>query len=87
MYKLGLIAAVIAALTAQASAATQGARRAHQARAQTSCPQAVVFLPGRRYGICGGGYWVRNPESGKLQQVRFWRLQHLYDPPDGPDRP
>jgi hypothetical protein len=79
MSKLGLIAVLIAALAAPASAATQGARRAHQARARTSCPQAVVFLPGRSYGMCGNRYVVRNPETGTLEQVGFWTLQHLND--------
>jgi len=39
----------------------------------------VVFLPGRSYGMCGNRYVVRNPETGTLEQVGFWTLQHLND--------
>jgi hypothetical protein len=43
--KFVTIGALIAALAVTASAAGQGVRARH-ARAQTSCPQAVVFPPG-----------------------------------------
>ncbi|HSD23078.1 MAG TPA: hypothetical protein VLB79_01995 [Solirubrobacterales bacterium] len=84
MYKLATIGFLIAALAAPASAAGQGARARH-ARAQISCPQAVVFPPGRNYGMCGHRLWVRNPQTGQVEAIPFWRLQRLSDPSD--DRP
>jgi len=86
-YRLSIVAALIAALAAPTANASHRPRAAHNARAQSSCSQGAVLLPGRSYGICGGGFWVRDQVSGKLQPVRFWKLQHQNDPPDGPDRP
>lgn len=78
MYKLAIIGLVIAALAAPASAAGHGVR-ARQARAQISCPQAVVFTPGRGYGTCGHKFWVRDPQTGQVKAIPFWRLQRLSD--------
>ena len=60
MHKLATIGALVAALAAPASAAGQGVP-ARPARAQIACPQAVVILPGRGYGMCGHRIWVRDP--------------------------
>jgi hypothetical protein len=84
-YKLGTIAALLAALAAPSSAAAQRARTEHEARGQAFCPQALVFLPGRKYATCGGRFWVRDPETGKVQAIPFGRLQHLQD--SSGDRP
>ena len=84
MYKLFTIAALVAALAAPASAAGQGAR-ARTAKAQINCPQTVVILSGRNYGVCGNRYWVRDAQTGKVRAVPFWRLQHQNDRTD--DRP
>ena len=35
--------------------------------------------------MCDGKFWIRDPETGKVVAVSFWRLQHLNDP--NPDRP
>ena len=46
------------------------------------CPDAVVILPGRGYGFCGGTLWFRYGKSGGLTRgPAFWR--HL--PMDRPD--
>jgi hypothetical protein len=84
MYKLFTIGALVAALAAPASAAGQGARARH-ASAQIACPQTVVIQPGRNYGMCGHRFWVRDPQTGLVKAVPFWRLQHGNDPTD--DRP
>jgi hypothetical protein len=54
----------------------------HRARAQIACPQSVVILRGRGYGLCGGSFWIRNPETGQVKAVPFWRLQHQNDRTD-----
>ena len=84
MYKLFTIAALVAALAAPASAVGKGIGPRH-ARAQLSCPQTVVFQPGRNYGMCGHRYWIRDAQTGQVKAVPFWRLQHQNDPTD--DRP
>lgn len=84
MYKLITIGALVAALAAPASAAGQGGRVRH-ARAQIACPQTVVFPPGRNYGMCGHKFWVRDPQTGQVKAIPFWRLQRLSDPSE--DRP
>lgn len=86
MYKLFIIGALIAALAAPASGAGSG-KTGRPIRAQALCPQSAVLLPGRDYMICGGRFWIRAPQTGQLVPVSFWRLQHLNDPADGPDRP
>lgn len=78
MHKLATIGALIAALAAPASAAGQRVP-VRQARAQIACPQAVVILPGRGYGMCGHRIWVRDPQSGEVKAIPFWRLQRLND--------
>lgn len=83
MYKLVTIGALVAALAAPASAAAHGTR-VHKARAQAGCPQALVFPPRRDYGLCGSRFYVRDPETGKVEAIPFGRLQHLGE---GPDRP
>ena len=46
------------------------------------CPDAVVILPGRGYGFCGGTLWFRYGKDGGLTRgPAFWR--HL--PMDRPD--
>ena len=84
MYKIATIGALVAALAAPASAAGHGVRLRH-AHAQISCPQAVVFPPGRKYGMCGHQFWVRDPHTGQVTAISFWRLQRLSDPSE--DRP
>jgi hypothetical protein len=74
-YKLGIIAALIAALAAPTSAAGKGVAPRH-ARAQVACPQ---IYPGRPYGLCGGKIWVRDPQTGQVKAIPFWRLQRLND--------
>jgi hypothetical protein len=81
MYKLAAIGVLIGAFAFPASAVGQ---RAHQLRAQGSCQQIVVFQPGRSYAICDGRFWIREPQSGKVVRVPFWRLQQ---PSDDPNRP
>lgn len=82
--KLATIGALVAALAAPAIAAGQGVVVRH-ARAQISCPQNVVFPPGRSYGMCGRQIWVRDTHTGQVKATPFWRLQHLSDPSE--DRP
>lgn len=78
MYKLFTIGALMAALAAPASAVAEG-MRARPARALIACPQTVEIMPGRGYGMCGHRFWVRDPESGKVRAIQFWRLQRLND--------
>ena len=81
MYKLATIAALAAALAAPASAV--GAHKAlHHARAKALCPQSVIFQPGRDFAVCGGRFWIRDPQTGQVVQVSFWQLQHRDDPSD-----
>jgi hypothetical protein len=82
--KFFTIGAVVAALAAPTTAAGHGVRARH-ARGQISCPQAVVFPPRRNYGVCGHRFWVRDPQSGQVKAIPFWRLQRLSDPSE--DRP
>jgi hypothetical protein len=84
MYKLAAIGALIATLAAPASVTGQRAR-AHQVRVQSTCAETAEFLPGRNYAICDRRIWIRDPETGEVVPVSFWRLQHLSDP--NPDRP
>jgi hypothetical protein len=84
MYKLITIGALVVALAGPASAAGKGVTGRHT-RAQIACPQGVVILPGRGYGMCGGRLYVRNPQTGKVKAIPFWRLQRLNDPNE--DRP
>jgi hypothetical protein len=46
------------------------------------CPQTVVILPGRNYGVCGHRFWVRDPETGQLETMPFGRMQHMNQRPD-----
>jgi hypothetical protein len=84
MSRLATIAALIVALAVPASATAKHMHASHK-RVTALCPQNVVLLPGRPYGMCGGRFWIRDPETGKVVPVSFWRLQRLNDPPD--DRP
>ena len=82
MYKLvtlGACAPVIAA-----SAIGQG-MHARDARAQIACPQNLVILPGRGYGMCGHRLRVRDPRTGPIKAIAFWRLQRLSNSAE--DRP
>jgi hypothetical protein len=78
MHKLAIIGALIAALAAPAGAAALGAR-ARPARVLIACPQTVVILPGRGYGVCGHRFWLRDPHTGQVKAIPFWRLQRLND--------
>ena len=82
--KLVTIGALVAALAAPAGAASDGTRLQH-ARAQIACPQTVVIPPERGYGMCGHKFWVRDPQTGRVMAIPFWRLQRLSDPSE--DRP
>ena len=82
--KLVTIGALVTALAVPAGAAGQGIRLQH-ARTQIACPQTVVILPGRGYGMCGHKFWVRDPQTGRARPIPFWRLQRLSDPSE--DRP
>jgi hypothetical protein len=82
MYKLVIIGACVPALAAPAMG--QGMRVPH-ARTQIACPQNLVILPGRGYGMCGHRFWVRDPQTGQIKTIPFWRLQRLSDPSE--DRP
>ena len=84
MYKLAAIGATVAALAIPATAAGHGVNGRH-ARAQIACPQSLVMPPGRNYGMCGHRFWVRDPQSGQVKSIPFWRLQRLNDP--NGDRP
>jgi hypothetical protein len=86
MRKLVVIGALVAALAASAANAAGQKAHMHRARAQALCPQSVIFRPDRAYAVCGGRFWIRDPQTGQIEQVSFWRLQHLNDPP-GLDRP
>ena len=77
MYKLVTIGALIAALVAPVTG--QG-MRVRPARVQIACPQTVVVPPGRGYGMCGHRFWVRDPQTGKVKAIPYWRLQRLTDP-------
>ncbi len=78
MHKLFIIGALVAALAIPASAVGQGVSE-RQAKAQIACPQTVVMVPGRNYGICGHRFWIRDPKTGQVKAVPFWRLQHQND--------
>jgi hypothetical protein len=78
-YKFGSIAALIAALATPASAAGHGM---HHARAQLNCPQTVMIMFTPWDGFCGGRFWVRDPQSGKMTTTPFWRLKLRQDRPD-----
>jgi hypothetical protein len=82
MYRFAIIGVLVAALAVPASAAANGLR-ARRAHAQTACLQALIVPPNRNYSICGSRYLVRDPATGKVHAVPFWRLQQGY----GPDRP
>jgi hypothetical protein len=43
------------------------------------------MIPGRGYGACGGRFWVRDPKTGQVKAIPFWRLQRINDPNE--DRP
>jgi hypothetical protein len=80
MYKLATIAAVVAALAAAPGAAAGHKAPQRHARAKALCPQSAVFLSGRDYAVCGGRFWIRDPQTGQVVSVPFWRLQRLNDP-------
>ena len=82
MYKLAALGILILALAAPANAM---GKRAPRPQAQLSCPQRVIFRPGRNYAICDGKFWVRLAETRQVVSVPFWRLQ-LGNNPD-PNRP
>ena len=81
MYRLATIGALVAALAIPAGAAAHGIR-GHRTHARIACPQNVVILPGRAYGMCGHKIWVRDPETGQLETMPFWRLQRMNQRPD-----
>ena len=73
MYKLITIGALVVALAGPASAA--GKRAPVRPSAQTLCATTISISPARGYGFCGGRYWVRDPETGKVTPVPFWRFR------------
>ncbi len=83
MYKLATIGALVVALAGPASAAGHRTPFRHTG-VRAFCPQAVIISPARGYTVCGGRFWVRDPETGKVKAIPFWRLQHMNE---GPDRP
>ncbi len=84
MYKLATIGALAAALLIPASAAGKTIRP-HHARAQVACPQAVVILPGRGYGVCGGQFWFRDSQTGTMTTgPAFWTHLPQNRPDDHP---
>jgi hypothetical protein len=57
--------------------------RLHHARAQINCPQNVMILPGRGYGVCSGHFWFRAPRAGAMTTgPAFWRHLRLDWPDD-----
>jgi hypothetical protein len=68
MYKLVTIGALVAALAAPASAVGHGVR-GRPARAQIACPQTVVIMSGRGYGMCGHRFWIRDPQTGQVKAI------------------
>jgi hypothetical protein len=74
MYKFAVIGALIVAFAVPTSAFGQRVRPS-QALDRASCLQALVFQHGRNYAMCGGRFWIRDPQTGKLVAVPFWRLQ------------
>jgi hypothetical protein len=83
MYKLATIGVLVVALAGPASAA--GKRAPVRPGVQALCAKTVTISPARGYGLCGGGFWLRDQETGKVRAVSFWRLQHMNQGPD--DRP
>jgi hypothetical protein len=81
MHKLATIGALVAALAVPASATGKAPVRP----SRVACPQSVVIPPPRGYGMCGGRFWIRISETGKVKAIPFWRLQRLNDPNE--DRP
>ena len=84
MYKLATIGILVVALAGPASAAGKRAP-VRPSGAQALCANPVLISPTRGYTLCGGRIWVRDPETGKVVTVSFWRLQNMNRGPD--DRP
>lgn len=84
MYKLATIGILVVALAGPASAAGKRAP-VRPSGAQALCANPVLISPARGYTLCGGRIWVRDPETGKVVTVSFWRLQNMNRGPD--DRP
>jgi hypothetical protein len=84
VYKLATIGFLVVALVGPASAAGKRAP-VRPSGAQDLCAKTVIISPAWGYGLCGGGFWLRDRETGKVRAVPFWRLQHMNDPTD--DRP
>ena len=85
MYKIATIGFLVAALVGPASAAAAsaaGKRAPVRPSAQSLCAVTVSISPARGYGLCGGRFWLRDPETGKVSAVPFWRLQHMDKEPD-----
>ena len=84
MYKIATIGVLVVALAGPASAA--GKRAPVRPSDQALCAKSVIISPARGYALCGGRIWVRDPETGKVVAISFWRLQHMHDHPSL-DRP
>jgi hypothetical protein len=84
MYKFAAIGALIVALAVPTSAFGQRVRPS-QAVDRASCLQPLVFRTGRNYAMCGGRFWIRDPQTGQVVAVPFWKLQQPQ--PGNPDRP
>ena len=79
MCKLATIGAMIAALAIPATAGAHGTAGRHDRgqiaglpRAWSSCPNAAT--------PCAAAGLVRNPQTGQVKAIPFWRLQRLNDP-------
>jgi len=83
MQKLVIIGALVVALAGPTSAA--GKRAPVRPSAQALCAKSVIISPSRGYGLCGGRFWLRDPQTGRVRAAPFWRLEHMNDPID--DRP
>ena len=83
MYKIATIGVLVVALAGPASAA--GKRAPVRPSVQALCAKSVIISPARGYGLCGATFWIRDPETGKVRAVPFWRLQQMNQGPD--DRP
>ena len=81
MYKLATIGILVVALAGPASAAGKRAP-VRPSGARALCVKTVIISPARGYGLCGGGFWLRDRETGKVLGVPLCRLQNTNLGPD-----
>jgi hypothetical protein len=84
MHKFAIIGLLVVALAGPASASGKRAP-VRPSGAQALCANPVPISPTRGYSLCGGRIWVRDPQTGGIVAVSFWRLQNMNKGPD--DRP